>query len=271
MSISIHPINTGFFYLDGGAMFGVVPKVIWQKFHRPDKKNRIRQALRSHLVIDGERKFLIDVGIGDWHNEKFNDIYSIEYIRFDEQLKKHHLSCEDITDVILTHLHFDHAGGIITKTRSELDLTFPNANIWVQKKHWHWANGPSEKDRASFKGEYLEILNKTSQLNFIDGRKYITDNIEVIPFDGHTIGLQAVLIKTDSQPHFLPSDLLPNVSHAHVPFIMAYDNDPTKTVDEKKLFLPQAQKENWIIHFYHDPEIEQGEVEFKENKFSIRK
>ena len=178
-------------------MFGVVPKVIWQKIHIPDEKNRICQAMRSHLVVDGNRKVLIDVGIGNWQTEKFNTIYGVEHIGFNSALKSYNLSCEDITDIVLTHLHFDHAGGIITRTSSGLEQMFPDANIWVQKKHWRWANSPSDKDRASFNSEYLEILNKSFKLNLIDGVENITDNIKVIPADGHTVGLQTVLAKTD--------------------------------------------------------------------------
>ena len=268
----VYTIDTGCFYLDGGAIFGVVPKELWKTYHQPDEKNRIKQSLRALLVVEDGRNIIIDCGIGNWHDEKFNEIYKVNDIDFgfDKGLAAHDLTNEEITDVILTHLHFDHAGGIITRRGRKIEPTFPNADIWIQKKQWLHAQNPSPKDKVNFKGQHIEFLSNCKKLNLPEGEANIAEKVFIYPVNGHTVGMQTVLVNDGSVKHFFPSDLVPNASHIRIPFIMAYDNDPLITVDEKQEYLSKACSENWVVHFCHDPDIENGQIVAGQGEFKIR-
>ena len=251
----IYAINTGYFWLDGGATFGVVPRVLWERTYTPDEKNRVRQALRAFLIIDGDRRILIDTGLGNWHDPKFIDRFAVENpdFDFDEALSAYGLSAQEITDVIITHLHFDHAGGMAVKRESEIKPVFPNARIWLQQKQWRWAHNPSPKDRGSYMETYLNIIRNSTRLNLIDGPAEITTQVSVLPFHGHTPGMQSVLVKTDAGICWFPSDLIPFAEQLRIPWIMAYDNNSVLTAEEKEKILGKAKLEKWIIYFYHDP------------------
>lgn len=268
-----HSINAGFYRLDGGAMFGVVPRVLWQDKCAPDEQNRILQATRTLLVIDGQRKILVDTGMGNWHDPKFIDRFCLEKPHFDfnEALAAYKISTDDITDVIITHLHFDHAGGLASESNAEIKPTFPNASIWLQKKQWEWAQNPSPKDRGSFMDTYLNIICDYPNLNILDGAVDITPNVSVLPFDGHTPAMQSVIVKTDSGTCWFPSDLIPTAWHLRIAYGMAYDNNAVLVTEEKENILTKVMLEKWLIFFYHDPEIEQGKIELKERKFIIRR
>ena len=259
----VYSINAGFFRLDGGAMFGVVPRVLWQDKCAPDEKNRILQATRVLLIIDGQRKILIDTGMGNWHNHKFIDRFSLEKPDFDfnHALTAYDLSTESITDVIITHLHFDHAGGLAFERGTEIKPIFPNALIWLQKKQWQWAQNPSPKDRGSFMDTYLDIIRNCPKLNLLDGPSDITPDVSVLPFDGHSPAMQTVIIKTDSGTCWFPSDLIPTAWHLRVPYIMAYDNNPVLVAEEKEKMLAKVKLEKWRIFFYHDPTYEKASEE----------
>ena len=254
-------------------MFGVIPRVLWQQQHNPDELNRILQALRIMLIIDGDRKILVDVGLGGWHNEKFYDRYAIDNSSFDFEtaLTKYNLSREDITDIIITHLHFDHAGGLVTKTNSKIQPTFPNARIWVQKRHWLWAQNPSPKDQGSFISLYMNFLSNWPKLKLIDTDTKITPNISLFVFDGHTAAMQTVLIEAGNQKHFFASDLIPTASHLRLSYTMAYDNNSVLAVEEKQKILPRAIHENWLIYFPHDPACEKGYVKIKNERYTLKK
>ena len=265
MAVKIHPVDAGSFRVDGGAMFGVVPRVLWQRQHRPDDLNRIKQALRPILIIDGNRNILVDTGNGNWHTDRFIKNYDLRTPDFDSSLAPYNLTSEDITDVILTHLHFDHAGGFVTRKNSQILPTFPKARAWVQKEHLLWAQSPSPKDRASFMDIYLKPLLECPRLELTQGKAQLTNNVSVIPLYGHTPAMQAVMVQSEAGKHFFATDLLPDVSHLHIPYIAAFDNNSVVTAQEKQHILADACREKWIIYFYHDPHVSKGQVILEED------
>ena len=259
----VHSINAGFFRIDGGAMFGVVPRVLWQDKCVPDEKNRIPQATRVLLIIDNERKILVDSGMGNWHDQKFIDRFCLEKpeFNFNHALNAYDLSTENITDVIITHLHFDHAGGLASKRGQEIESTFPNASIWLQKQQWQWAQNPSPKDRGSFMQLYIDTIRNHPKLKLLDGSADITPNVSVLSFYGHTQAMQTVTVKSDSGTCWFPSDLIPTAWHLRIPYGMAYDNNSVLAAEEKEKMLNKVRLEKWLIFFYHDPNYEKASEE----------
>ena len=255
---SLHSIETGRFALDGGPMFGVVPKVLWEKTNPPDEKNRIPMAARSLLVVGSGRRILIDVGNGSKYDAKLNAIYNFDHSRFDivSSLKRHNLSPAEITDVILTHLHFDHAGGSTVIDGGEVKPTFPNARYYVQREHWNAALLPTERDRASFFPHDFLPLERHGQLQYLDGEGEIFPGIHVRLMHGHTTALQCPVISDDHHSVFYCADLMPTISHIAHAWIMAYDLRPVVTLEEKKKILREAVDRNWILFFEHDPNTE---------------
>ena len=272
MAVKLYPIVAGHFRVDGGAMFGVVPRVLWEQKYEPDDKNRIRQALRILLIIDGERNILADVGAGNWHNDKFISNYGLENEEFSFQavLADYNLSTDDITDVILTHLHFDHAGGWVTQKGAELVPTFAKARTWVQKAQLAWAQKSSPIDKASHMADYMEPLARCQRLEVIEGERQITDNVSVIPVHGHTPAMQTVLVRNNGERHFFPSDLVPTAGHLHIPYIAAYDHNTVMASQEKQRILEKACREQWIVYFCHDPYVAKGQVVQEKGKFTLK-
>jgi len=254
----LHAIETGRFALDGGAMFGVVPRTLWEKSNPPDEKNRIAMAARALLLVGENRRILIDVGNGSKYDEKFTSIYKFDTSRFSliPSLMRLNLSPDDITDVILTHLHFDHAGGSTYRVNRELRLTFPKARYYVQREHWLAANSPTERDRASFFPDDFVPLQRHGVLQLTDGEQEILPGISVRVLNGHTTALQCPVISDGTTTLFYCADLVPTASHVAVPWIMAYDLRPLVTLGEKRRILNQAVDEQWVLFFEHDPEIE---------------
>ena len=263
-SYDVHAIETGEFALDGGAMFGVVPKTLWSKKIKVDEKNRIDMRLRC-LLLQGEgRNILIDCGMGDKWDAKMREIYRLDTSRYtiEKSLAAHGLKTGDITDVILTHLHFDHAGGSTqTNTKGVLEPTFPNAQYYVQKQNLDWANNPTEKDKASYLKEDWEPLLKEGVLQIVDGEKEILPGIQVRLFFGHTRAIQLPFLDDGTTKLFFCGDVIPTSVHLGVPWIMGYDNFPLITLEEKKKILKQAAKEKWILVFEHCPLMEAARVE----------
>lgn len=269
----LHSIQTGLIRLDGGAMFGVVPKPLWSKTNPADDRNRIDMCMRALLLVSDKRKILIDNGVGYKTTQKFNDIYGIDHSEYvmEKELFKLGILKEDITDVILTHLHFDHAGGsTYYDEEGQLQVTFPNAAHYVQKVHWEWANNPSERDKASFLPENFQLLQKKGNLKFIEGDENFDDFVKLIVIKGHTPNQQMVKISDDTNTVLYAADLLPMASHVHIPYIMGYDLFPLTTLEEKKKFLPQAEKEGWLLFFEHDPFIESCVIGQNEKGFFIK-
>ena len=255
---TLHPIETGRFGLDGGAMFGVVPRVLWSKSNPPDERNRIAMAARALLLSGNGRHILIDVGNGTKYDEKLKAIYGFDNSHSDlfSSLAKHGLAPEDITDVILTHLHFDHAGGSTTLKNGSPVPTFPSARYYVQKDHWKAASQPTERDRASFFPVDYMPLQESGQLVLIDGEREILPGISVRLMHGHTTALQCPLISDEKQALFYCADLMPTTSHIALPWIMAYDLRPLVTLEEKRSILAEAVEKDWILFFEHDPVTE---------------
>ncbi|MGA7162174.1 MAG: MBL fold metallo-hydrolase [Bacteroidota bacterium] len=262
----IHSIETGRFALDGGAMFGVVPWVFWSKTNPPDSRNRITLAARCLLLIGNGKVILVDCGNGTKWTEKLKDIYRLDTSQFEleKSLAKRGVSPGDITDVVLTHLHFDHCGGSTKVENGKVVAAFPNAVYHLQREHWNLAQHPTEKDRGSFMKEDFTLLHESGLLTLVDGEKELFPGVRMIVCNGHTSAQQLPLISDNSTKILFCCDLVPTASHIPFPYIMGYDVRPLITLDEKKRILPRAEKEGWILFLEHDPEtdavtLKQGE------------
>ncbi len=265
-------IETGTIGLDGGAMFGVVPKVLWQRSNPADEMNRVTLAARNLLLESDNRKILIDTGIGTSWDEKFMKIYSVDQTKnslFDS-LKQKNVDPSDITDVILTHLHFDHVGGAVIFDEDKALPAFPNAKYFVRKKQFEWANNPSDRDKGSFVENRFKPLYEEGVLALIDEGKEFDDSIDLIEVNGHTFSQQLVKISDSSKTLFYCADLIPFVSHLHIPFVMGFDLQPLITVLEKKEYLYQAVEENWYLFFEHDPKVVTATVELTEKGYRAK-
>lgn len=248
-------VETGLFGLDGGAMFGVVPKALWAKAYHPgDELNRIPLSARPLLIEFDDRKVLIDTGNGTKWNEKLKKIYNIdtESASIEKALAPLGVKPEDVTDVIFTHLHFDHSGGSTREENGKIVPTFPNAKHYVQKEHLAWALNPTDKDKASFFPENYEPLVAEGLMETIDGAGEIFPGIGVEPVFGHTKAMQSVKITGGGKSVFYAADVIPTSAHVPVPYVMGYDNNPLIAIEEKKRYLPQAYEEDWIVFYEHD-------------------
>ncbi|MHC4455161.1 MAG: MBL fold metallo-hydrolase [Planctomycetota bacterium] len=268
----LHSIETGRFALDGGAMFGIVPKALWNKLNPADDENRIEMALRSLLITDEKRKILIDTGIGTKFSAKYQKIYKIDQSKYNliSSLEKYNLEPKDITDVILTHLHLDHVGGVTYKEGSKYKLTFPNASYYVQKRHHEWALTPSEKDRGSFVREDFKTIEDEGKLRLVDGYAMVQPNIDVIIYDGHTVAQQLVKISDGINTLVYCSDLIPFTSHIMIPYIASYDINPLTSIEDKEKFLSRACNGDWILFFEHDPATEAIKIEKTKKGYTIK-
>ena len=255
-SWKISVLETGDFRLDGGAMMGSVPKVLWVKTNPADEKNRIDLALRCLLLDDGENIVLIESGIGDHNSKKFKEMFNIKQDdnALSNTLSDSGYSIKDITHVILTHLHFDHAGGAVCKTDSDdFRPAFPNAKYNISKSNWEAALNPSPKDRASYLKHNFLCLEECGVLKIIADNTKILDGIETYVVNGHTHGQQLIKVKGNCETLVFCSDLIPLKSHIKIPWIMGYDLNAELTLKEKELFLSEAANKGWILFFYHDP------------------
>ena len=261
--MQIHPIDTGYFKLDGGAMFGVVPKVLWERTNPSDANNLIDMALRCMLIEDGDRLTLIDCGTGNKQSDKFFSYYfPFGENDLNSSLNKLGFSKGDITDVFLTHLHFDHCGGCIqwNKDKTILEPAFKNARFWSNENHWEWATKPNAREKASFLKENIQPILESGQLNFLSDKH---DNLtqtelgfEVLFVDGHTEKQMIPHIKYQGKTIVFMADLLPTVGHIPLPYVMGYDTRPLLTLKEKDRFLNIAAKENYYLFLEHDAKNE---------------
>ena len=265
----LHPIETGRFSLDGGAMFGVVPKPLWSRTNPPDERNRIELAARALLIVGRGRTILVDNGNGSKFTEKQIDMYRLDTSgsELTRSLGQHGLTASEITDVILTHLHFDHAGGSTLREGGELRPAFPNARYYVQQAQWNQAMKPSEKDRASFMPDDFMPLMECGVLELLDGECEIFPGISLMIVNGHTTALQLPVISDGRTNLLCCCDLFPTTSHIPLPYIMAYDFRPLVTLEEKKSILPRACDEGWILFFEHDPGVVAGRIRKTEKGF----
>jgi glyoxylase-like metal-dependent hydrolase (beta-lactamase superfamily II) len=254
---TLTPLETGRFALDGGAMFGVVPKNLWNRSNPADEQNRIDMALRVLLIQGNGMNILIDTGMGDKYDEKTYSIYKLDHSKWTllASLHEQGLLPSDITHIIQTHLHFDHCGGLVTKTESgELIPSFQNAKVFVQKENLKWAQNPTEKDRASYLKQDWEAIEGNGMLEVLDGPGEIFPGIELRIFNGHTRAQQLPLILDDAGNRlFFCADLFPTKAHINLPWIMGYDNFPLTTLEEKRAIVPQSFEEQWTLFLEHDP------------------
>ncbi|MBV6477666.1 MAG: putative quorum-quenching lactonase YtnP [Ignavibacteria bacterium] len=267
-------VQTGLFKLDGGAMFGVVPKNMWQKTNPSDENNRIDMCTRALLMDNGKRKILVDNGIGYKLSEKLNKIYGVDFSEFtvEQSLNSLNVSPEEITDVILTHLHFDHAGGsTYMDDEGILKLSYPNAVYHVQKKQFEWALNPSDRDKASFFPENYIPLKENNSLNLTTGETKFDEFITLLPVNGHTSHMQLIKISDNENKTILfLADLIPTAGHVPAAFIMGYDLFPLTTLDEKKMYLNEISSKDWTVFFEHDPFTECAKIGKGEKGFFVK-
>lgn len=252
--MKIYPIETGNFKLDGGAMFGVVPKSIWQKTNPADANNLIEMSMRCLLIEDGNRLILIDAGLGNKQSDKFFSFYNLfGDFSLDNSLQKLGFHKDDITDVFLTHLHFDHCGGVTQKTKDGLLIpAFKNAKVWSNDKHWKWATEPNPREKASFLSENILPIQENGQLNFIHRNAKDQIGFDVLFVDGHTEKQMLPIIQYQGKTLVFMADLLPTVGHIPLPYVMGYDTRPLITIKEKAAFLNQAADHNFYLFLEHD-------------------
>lgn len=251
----LYTIQSGVFRLDGGAMFGIIPKPLWEKTNPADDLNRVSLATRNLLLVCDDKKILIDTGMGEKWDDKSKSIYQIqENLNIENALSHNGTNPDEITDVILTHLHFDHTGGSTKSENGKLYPTFKNAKYFVQKKNFEWAMNPSDRDKGSYLKENFEPLVKEGVLNLLDGEIDFDENISFKIINGHTFGQQMIKISDSTNTFLYCADLIPFVSQIRIPYIMGYDLQPLVTVQEKKKYLQLAVDENWNLYFGHDPE-----------------
>jgi glyoxylase-like metal-dependent hydrolase (beta-lactamase superfamily II) len=257
--MKLHVLNTGFFKLDGGAMFGVVPKSLWSRTNPADENNMCSWALRSLLIEDGDRLMLIDTGMGDKQSDKFFSHYHLHGTdSLDQNLNKLGFSKDDITDVFLTHLHFDHCGGAVVwnEQKNGYRPNFKNATYWSTENHWEWAVNPNGREKASFLKENILPIQESGQLKFIKNEGQLTknvfNNIDVLFVDGHTENMMIPHIKYQGKTLVFMADLLPSVGHLPLPYVMGYDTRPLTTLKEKGAFLSFAEKNDYVLFLEHD-------------------
>jgi glyoxylase-like metal-dependent hydrolase (beta-lactamase superfamily II) len=265
---TFYEIDAGRLALDGGAMFGIVPRTLWERQIKPDEKHRIPLATRCLLIEGNGRLILVDNGVGDKQDAKFAGIYGLDFVENDlhRALKSHGFSAFDVTDVILTHLHFDHCGGSTTRDGDRLRTTFPNAVYHVQERHWAWAH-ESPREQASFIRENLEPLADSGQLSLVRGDQTLFPGVDVLTVDGHTRGQQMVKVSGEEGALLFAADLLPTAAHVPLLWIMAYDVAPLETLEEKRRILEQAAGEDWLVVFEHDVRYAAGRIRQSERGF----
>jgi glyoxylase-like metal-dependent hydrolase (beta-lactamase superfamily II) len=262
--MQLYSIETGRFRLDGGAMFGVVPREIWQRTNPPNERNRIDMAMRCLLIQTENRLILVDNGLGHKYDAKFAGLYEVDHsTTLDASLRARGFDRSQITDVILTHLHFDHCGGTTERDPATglLRVAFPNAQIWIQRNHWEWAAKPNPREKASFFAENLEPISASGQLNLLEGETEFLPGLKLILTNGHTEAMQHPVIEFKGRKILFASDFMPSFGHAPLPYIMAYDVRPLVSMEERAKLYEWLVNEQVVIMYQHDPQNECGLLE----------
>lgn len=270
---TLYSIEAGRFRLDGGAMFGVVPKTLWSRYIDVDDKNRIHMAMRCLLIESHNtgKLYLIDNGSGTKFDEKFKCIYQLDYEHSDllSSLKHHGFSPDDITDIIFSHLHFDHCGGTTYYEDDELKHTFPNAVYHVTKKQLETAANPNTREKASFLADNINPIKNWDKLNIVDENHHYEEGLEALPVNGHTLGQQLPKITSEDTTVVFAADLIPTHVHLPLPWVMGYDMYPVTTLKEKERYLDQAVDQNWHLFLEHDADEEVITVKKENGKYSV--
>lgn len=265
--MNLYSVNTGHFKLDGGAMFGVVPKSIWNKLNPADENNMCSWAMRCLLIEDGKRLILVDNGMGNKQDQKFFSYYYLHGSdTLERSLNKYGFSSDDITDMVLTHLHFDHCGGSIkyNADRTKTEPAFKNAKYYCNEKHWEWAIHPNPREKASFLKENILPIKESGQLNFINEDTELLPGLRFMEVNGHTEGMMLPIINYKGSTVAFLADLIPSAAHIPIPYVMAYDTRPLETLKEKEKLLNKALENKWTLFFEHDPAIECINLELTE-------
>lgn len=272
--MKLYTINTGYFKLDGGAMFGVVPKSIWNKLNPADENNLCTWAMRCLLIEDGSRLILVDTGIGNKQDAKFFSHYYLHgEDTLDRSLARYGFHRNDITDVLLTHLHFDHVGGAIVIEKNKMAPAFKNATYWSNEQHWQWATKPNDREKASFLKENIQPIQDSGRLKFIEVKEDIpfSDHVTIRFVNGHTHAMMLPQINNyNGRTVVYVADLLPSTGHIPIPYVMAYDMFPLTTLQEKKAFLQEALQNNFTLFFEHDPLYECCTLQMTERGIRVR-
>lgn len=275
--MKVYPIETGNFKLDGGAMFGVVPKTLWTRHKKADENNLVNWAMRCMLIEDGNRLTLVDTGIGDKQSDKFFSHYYLNGdASLDNSLKQLGFNRDDITDVLLTHLHFDHCGGsVIRNGEGKLETTFRNANYWSNKEHWKWATEPNPREAASFLKENILPIQEHGQLNFIDhptGDLSTQNplNLDLRFVNGHTESQMIPQVQYKGKTLAFMADLIPSSAHIPLPWVIGYDTRPLLSMGEKEKFLKEAADGEYLLFFEHDAEVDLATVEHTEKGVRLK-
>jgi glyoxylase-like metal-dependent hydrolase (beta-lactamase superfamily II) len=272
--MKLYTIDAGLFKLDGGAMFGVVPKSIWNKLNPADENNMCTWALRCLLIEVDDKRILIDTGMGNKQDAKFFSHYYIHgNSTLETSLATHGFTKDDITDVLLTHLHFDHCGGSIVREDGNLVPAFKNATYWSNEQHWRWAIQPNEREKASFLKENILPIQECGKLKYAEvkeGVSTIDKHITLRFANGHTHAMMLPVLEYNGHTIVYMADLLPSVAHIPLPYVMGYDMFPLTTLDEKKSFLQEALRNNYILYFEHDPHIECCTLQMTEKGIRVK-
>jgi len=250
-----HVISTGKLLLDGGAMFGVIPRPMWEKKMQPDARNRITLSMNSFLIHAGGKRILVETGAGEKMTAKFRDIYGLDGPFLDDGLRRYGLRPEDIDIVLDTHLHFDHCGGNTRIEKDKVVPAFPNARYIVQRGEFEHAMNPNERDRASYFPENYAPLEAAGMFSLLDGDREIAPGVEVIRLPGHNADMQGVKLTGGGKTAFLFADLVPTTAHLPIPWIMGYDLYPMMTLENKKRWIPEVVQEGWLALFAHDARV----------------
>lgn len=270
---SLHTIQLGSFGLDGGAMFGIVPKVLWQKENPADDQNRIDMRTRCLLLRDAKagRNILVDCGLGDKDDAKFKERYKVAPYALETELARFGLKTDDITDIIATHFHFDHMGGL-TKFDSDGKLTarFPKAKVWAQGRNWKHAWKPNDKDKASYLLDNYSIYDSDSRLQIVDGPEEILPGIRMVISEGHTIGMQHPLISDGTNSLIYCADIIPMSAHVRTAWVMGYDCFPLTTIEEKKRILQECVEKETVVFFEHCPHMDGARIAWNGKDFAVK-
>lgn len=274
-NLELYPVETGRFMLDGGAMFGVVPKTLWSRLIPADEKNRIPMAMRCMLIKSKatQKIYLVDNGCGEKFSEKMTKIYSLDYNHSElhSSLKACGVTTEDITDMVFTHLHFDHCGGTTAYTDDgSLKHVFPNAQYHVNEQHWQTALHPNKRETASFFDENIQLIKESGRLNLIKDNHQFEDGFSTITVNGHTEGQQLPVFSDENKTIVYAADLLPTFAHVPLPWVMGYDMAPLATLKEKEEFLEKAVVNNWYLYLEHDATHEVITISKENGKFSMK-